>query len=106
MAEQEAKGPCQPDETLVISYHPETQPALRLPEGYQRAGGSCCTGVPATLGQGHWDCISSLMKVTLPLLLAYCGQGREALGRRPEAEADPYPDFAPISKTLHIILAK
>lgn len=37
MAEQEAKGPCQPDETLVISHHPEDQLALRLPGGYQES---------------------------------------------------------------------
>lgn len=53
-----------------------------------------------------WDYISSLMKVTLPLLLACCGPGREAMGRRPEAEADSCHGFDSASKTLHMILAK
>lgn len=37
MTEQETKGHCLPDETLVASHRPEDQSAPRLPGGHQES---------------------------------------------------------------------
>lgn len=100
MTRQEAKGHCLPDETPVLCHHPKAQPPTGASWG---PSGELLTAALQTSHhtpecQGHEDCISSLVKVTLALLWSDCGQGGEALGRRPEVEADPHPGFAPTSK--------